>query len=420
MRVIAVAAVIVGIVVLIETRSAPSPTIASGPLPTVAPVGAADLAHGRWITLPASPLVAASPNPPVWTGKEIVTWGTARTRKGFEVIGAAFDPKTGRWRRLAGPPSPWATMVGSQAAVWTGHELVSRLYAMDPRINRERSEAARTRDIHTTEAAFDPSTDRWRLLPPDPLDPHTDTVQLLWTGRAIVALGGPSDPSSHEIRMATYDPGTNRWRPLPDVPIAHGSGVAAANWPEAVWAGDRVLDWQGSSNPTGQPSLDLYSYSPRTDRWTRVDGSTGLEPRSFRPIAWTGSEAIAPGSMPYGPAPSMPVPFPGGVYDPGHNRYSTMKTTPLDARSQGDVWTGDALVRVSGGQSAFDQPPSLVGAAWNPSHDVWLDLPALRLAHPAELAEPVWTGTELIEMTMATFGRTSRIQLVALVPAARS
>ena len=220
--------------------------------------------------------------------------------------------------------------------------------------------------------------------------------------------------------MATYDPRTTRWRRLPDVPIAHSSGVAAANWPEAVWAGDRVLDWQGSSNPTGQPSLDLYSYSPRTDRWTHVDNSTGLEPRSFRPLAWTGSEAIAPGSTPYGPAPSMPVPFPGGVYDPGHNRYSTMKTTPLDASSQGDAWTGHAVVRMGGRQQMFGQPPSsLVGAAWDPSHDAWLDLPDLRLAHPAELTNPVWTGTELVEMTRTTFGRAGRVELVALVPASR-
>jgi hypothetical protein len=97
-----------------------------------------------------------------------------------------------------------------------------------------------------------------------------------------------------------------------------------------------------------------------------------------------------------------------------------MRLGPLDTSPQGDAWTGGALVRVGGGQSAFHQPPSLAGAAWDPSHNAWLDLPAFRLPHAAELTDPVWTGTELIEMTMATFGRASRIQLVALVPAARS
>ena len=75
-----------------------------------------DTATDTWRTLPRPPTNAG--RLAVWTGKELVGWGGGCCGDAFS-DGAAFNPATNRWRKLA--PSPLA---GSQGPVgaWTGRQ----------------------------------------------------------------------------------------------------------------------------------------------------------------------------------------------------------------------------------------------------------------------------------------------------------
>lgn len=158
----------------------------------------------RWRRIAASPLGLRRTSSIVWTGREVVVWGgcdvdsvqcddaapdTASTD------GAAYDPRTDRWRRL--PSSPLGPRQRPQA-VWTGTEMIvwgGRSYTY-----RKGSWAA----------AYNPTADAWRALPNSPFPPRADAV-MAWTGQEMFVWDGYDG--------ASYDPATDRWSLLPPAPL---------------------------------------------------------------------------------------------------------------------------------------------------------------------------------------------------------
>jgi len=60
-------------------------------------------ATDRWSELPASPLDGMPPGLVVWTGKEMIFWGGGCCG-GASADGAAYNPATRAWRKLANAP----------------------------------------------------------------------------------------------------------------------------------------------------------------------------------------------------------------------------------------------------------------------------------------------------------------------------
>ena len=109
-----------------------------------------DAEAGEWRPMPASPLGARSQAVGVWSGSELLVWGGADFRTDYPYAtyddGAAFDPATDRWRLL--PPAP---IDGRQPlAVWTGEEMI--VWGSTEREQRR-----------VDGAAYDPEADTWRL-----------------------------------------------------------------------------------------------------------------------------------------------------------------------------------------------------------------------------------------------------------------
>jgi hypothetical protein len=151
-----------------------------------------------WRTLPPAPISARAPLS-VWTGEELVVWGTAVRGGQPPRDGAAYRPATDSWRRI--PDAP--VELTDASAVWTGTELVvfgAKLSVAD------NSPATST----AIGAAYNPNTDRWRPLPASSLSPQANTAS--WSGTELIAW-------DYQARAAAYDPGRDRWRPLPDVPV---------------------------------------------------------------------------------------------------------------------------------------------------------------------------------------------------------
>jgi hypothetical protein len=78
---------------------------------------------GSWRLLPRSPLSAISRPVAVWTGSEMLVYGTDYSGGASLTRLAAYRPATGAWRLLASPPAR-GEVEGIATVVWTGRELL--------------------------------------------------------------------------------------------------------------------------------------------------------------------------------------------------------------------------------------------------------------------------------------------------------
>lgn len=196
-----------------------------------------DPQRDAWRRLTAAfPLPTADRSQPAvaWTGREVIIWGGCDNRvpqcddgsQSDELRdGAAYDPATDRWRRIA--TSPLAARDRPQA-VWTGQELLFW------------GGATPAGAVGAYAAAYDPVRDRWRTIPDGPLAPRSNHV-MVWTGRELLVWGGVANGTGDRFLAdgAAYDPATGAWTPLPGAPIrARDRHVAA-------WTGQELLVWGG-------------------------------------------------------------------------------------------------------------------------------------------------------------------------------
>ena len=234
-----------------------------GPVPGTEPgrsgptmEGAAyDPASDTWRMLPRSPLSGRTEIGWTWTGTEVVVWGGSEQRDRWTFVqladGAAYNPATNRWRKLA--PSPLSAR--SSRLVWTGREVLVLGGMVDaPEMGF---------DSLDDSAAYDPATDSWRKI----ATPGTEAVVLfidpVWTGRGVIARGYA--PGDYALRWVAYDPAAEVWRALPPSPPARFFEGASL-----MWSGSELLAWG-----------PLWDCHLNCDQSVNVVGSIGLR---FTPI----------------------------------------------------------------------------------------------------------------------------------------
>ena len=188
-------------------------------------------ATGVFRTLPRSPLAPDQSPVGAWTGRELVLFvsGTSPDGRPYPpsfARGAAYNPATNRWRRLAAMPARGGR------AVWDGHELL-------------------VVGTHTA-LAFDPAKNHWRRLVSAPI--ATTGASAVWTGKRVFLWA--------RSRGAADDPKTNRWTVLPSWPLRIRDGSTV------VWTGSSLIVWGGeigtpvgTSNPPKFP-LDGAAFTP--------------------------------------------------------------------------------------------------------------------------------------------------------------
>jgi hypothetical protein len=150
-----------------------------------------DPAADRWRTIAAAPLRGRFWPASAWTGRELLVWGGDSDRTLVADDGAAYDPAADRWRSL--PRAPVAARA-APAAVWTGREMVlwggigqpgaGENSPLDTIIER-RTLLAPIADG----AAYDPATNRWRVLEPVPLLGRGFPIAA-WDGQGMIVWGG--------------------------------------------------------------------------------------------------------------------------------------------------------------------------------------------------------------------------------------
>jgi hypothetical protein len=297
-----------------------------------------DPASRKWHPIPSAPLAGRERHVAVWTGSEMIVWG-GENSTGVLRDGAALSPSTDKWRVIADAPFT----LREPLAVWTGVEVLVVGTEFTPNATPRQRERA---------AAYDPATDRWRVLPdvpiendpePNPVDPGY-TNRLAWVdGFAVldvqyVRSRTPVSPSI-AARIVVWDVKRERWlSPAAfrfskrddvgivaiddEVVVSVSSDTYGEPEPEQLAyryrpsTGDVVpLQTLGSREAdgdpvwTGQPVIFLgqiydprpVAFDPKTGSWKRVDVSgAGVEGAS---IIWTGKQIIIWGG--YRPAPDI-------------------------------------------------------------------------------------------------------------------
>jgi hypothetical protein len=410
------AAVVTRAVVLDHT---PTPVLNPGLL-----VGTAtpeQLAGGHWRPLPVLPpdqLGGRSRPTVTWTGQELVVWGGSGHRGvnlRVHADGAGYDARTGRWGRLPLAPEAQLPDDDGAATVWTGREVLiwGGFTITDPVNNPNLGRPA-------DGLAYDPARRTWRKLaarPPQLKPASGHDGRAVWTGRELLVTGVQEADARGGMVGGAYDPATDRWRLLPPSP-ALTSGSRHLQGRTAVWAGTRLLVWNfwssrprpyDESDATDPPGvepdgIDLWAYNPASNRWTVLPTPPSEVRRTVvdGSMVWDGYQVVMVGQQVRVVAGADHAVAVAGRYDPDTARWTPIADSPPLRGRLRLAWAGAAVVELSS------------NAVYDPAGDRWLPLPA-----PPSPASPpfVSAGIERPLVRIDSPSRGGPIQLYVLEPA---
>lgn len=188
----------------------------------------------------------------VWTGEEVVVWGgPEQAIEGQASHGAAYDPRAGRWRVIAGSPMgprQW------HRSVWTGEEMIvwgGTDWGVDGGVDALEG------------AAYNPVTDEWRPIARSGIGLGAERFVMVWSGTEAIVWGlhGTSEVSG------AYDPVADSWRPI-------STAQMTPRWEASfAWSGSEMLIWGGYTPAVLGEFADGAGYDPVTDEWTVLPAS---------------------------------------------------------------------------------------------------------------------------------------------------
>lgn len=353
-------------------------------------------AEPGWTTIADSPLAARHGAAAFKVDGEVLVFGGRATPvcpPGASCVppeqpalsdGAAYDPSTDSWRRLADAPVPLDVAPGvvlgdvvyvlvaapegeppDFLAYHAAQDRWERLPAPPARWLQLVALDGRIAGVHPThelgtdaDLLYDPAARSWTELPADPNAPSYDRGAVTIDGELVV-LGLPhvdqpgAQPSLYHA--AAYQPATNTWRRIPDAPPDR----AVAGWGSSWFAinGLAVNPHLGSSDG-GQTNRYDRAYphggtlGPRTGTWSHLPdapaGPSEPGPHTDWIVGSTG-ELVADGWL-FRPAAGLWTPIEGNpaLADQGHT------TVLLD--EQLFVWGG----------GSYDGTVSADGWLWTP------------------------------------------------------
>ena len=253
-----------GILLTLLSASAALLLAACGSGESATPDGPSD--SSPWRAVPAGPLSPRAGALGLWTGSEVLLIGgsdAAPCPPSASCVppdvppladGAAFDPQTGTWRRIADSPVPFewaqAVVIRKTAYLWipgspgrpnadsaflTYHVRQDRWQELPLPANSDRfggivqagdgivAYAGTDEQGEQPDLVFDPAVGSWSELPPDPLSPSFDR-SMAWSGEELLLFDhelvpNPGSEKPSVTRAAALDLESGSWRRLPDSEI---------------------------------------------------------------------------------------------------------------------------------------------------------------------------------------------------------
>jgi hypothetical protein len=371
----------------------PRPAASTGP-------AAAQLARFRWSKLPPSPLGERLAPAVAWTGRELIELGGLGRQGGTlrpAHDGAAFNPATGRWHRIAGIGSRNIGF-GSAVTVWTGRQL----FVANGLTEKCPAKTA-SAGCQVQAGLYNPVTNRWaetRL--PAALDGLSFTGGV-WTGRDVIVAGVNFRGL---LAVGAYNPATGRWRMVtPTLPAGHPIQFAYM-----TVTSSRLILWslwhRGREHGPGvirRSGVDVLALSA-SGTWRDVTGNWPQH-QTVNSQEFTGTQIlVSPGQLWCGSGCDRPSSVTDGYFaDPSTLARTTIPAGPIGHLGPEYVWTGRAILAVNdttmgiggtGGNNHITVGPGL-SALFDPGTGHWQGLP-----HPPGYPHvgnivPVWGGHEL-------------------------
>lgn len=271
------------------------------------------------------------------------------------------------------PLGPLAPREGA-SVVWTGYEMVVWGGCEDRYCKTRFADGA----------AYDPITNRWRMIADSPLEGRNYHLTT-WTGSEMIIVGGTQSNRT----AAAYMPSTDSWRLLPDTPFAVGyerlDGSVLRDYVGAVWTGTGYIIWS--------PHVDRVSaYSPETDSWADM-ASTGLEV-DLGVLRWNGTDLVALGAL----TAVYPNPVPLQGVRLVDQKWEALPSASLrddryniGARPHLSGWAGDALVTFTDSGSEAGRTMTYSGA-----ENSWTQIDSVPLPGSEAWPEPLPIGERLL------------------------
>lgn len=297
----------------------------------------------------------------VWMGDEVlITGGWRMTRTGhsdeleFIADGAAFDPSTDTWRRIADQP---ASTQSWRWAFWTGEAVL----------------------IVGSEAtlSYDPRVDSWTRLPDPPFElpdlvRDNETFEAVWSGDVLYMWRPGTD------EMAVYDPDRSTWELMP--------GPELDSFPSRLLADGNRLVALGTGWPSSPAltTLDATAAEWIDGRWVTYEPITFVTATGSN-IADVGAAQLIDGSVVVW-GDHSDDPGPTYLLDPAGG-WTEAPPMPIFAGTAhpGSIVIGDRILAFSESKRAAIFDPNLL--RWE-TVDV-----------PLDIGSSVWTGTEVLTWT---------------------
>ena len=308
--------------------------------------------------------VATEGAPAVWTGTEMIVFGSATTS-------GAYNPVTNSWRPISTVGAPACCF---PVVIWTGTEAL--LWGGTAQGGGSR---------------YNPTTDTWKAI--STVGAPAAAAPAVWTGTEMITWGGETSATSQVNTGGRYNPVTDTW-----VPTTMTNAPLARSGHQMVWTGSEVLIVGGLyyqlSNNLRYWVFDLSRYRPDTDSWATTTAFAG--DGNGLSMNWTGSEAIVWGGSVGG----------GAYYNRGY-RYSpsTAKATstsltgaPSARAGHAAFWTGTQLLIWGGSTQGRLTPPVYYpnGGRYSPGTDSWTPVSLTGAPEARSGPTTVWTGSEMI------------------------
>jgi hypothetical protein len=305
------------------------------------------LAHGTWKEVGSGPTRNLQNTTTIWTGKELIVWGD---RPGETSEGAAYNPVTRKWRRLAPFPLGLRTgaivrWLGDEMMVWGGADP-GQSWVFPP----------------SDGAIYSPATDSWRRTAWGPFGPSrvdNGAITAVWTGRELVATNplAPQGPAA-----AAYLPGDDTWVALPDPPVS----LAGKDSLNAIWTGREVVYLVSSGTSADRAAL---AFDPGHRTWTTSSspfesgafGTAGLVRDGHAAVAvqWNATPAQVDGALRWARRQIAQKPWVPGRQPLRHPAICSIEASPIPrgAAVFCDVYHLVGLDFVDGSWHRFPRPP---------------------------------------------------------------
>ena len=347
-----------------------------------------------WVAMAAPPpgFLGRAGHSAVWTGTEIIFFGGRPDNSfGSELHdGAAYDPSTNQWRMLPPLPSEAGTGYVDHVAVWTGTEMIV---------------FGGSENTGGTGAAYSPSTDTWRTIAPVPeanglsgavAGYSTSTAEMIvWGGE--LSGGDCEDGGRYCAGGRAYNPATDTWTTLPFAPIVGRTRARGG------YIGTDFVVWGGITQPAGADSVGLADgarYDPAARTWVTLPSAPPLA----NGVALSTSVIEGPELFIWGGKTSslLAETSTGGRYRVGGGWAPIGAPAPTvleKRRSDAASWFGAGRLWIWSGASMSAPPATqtLGGGAWyDPVMETWGSMAETGEPAPRAGARAVWTGSEAV------------------------